>query len=574
MGSATRGAAVTACQSCHIAQARAATTDAHAKASIRGATPAPTCVSCHGSHDVLRRANPRSRTFPANVAAQCASCHDPALRAYMSGVHATIIQTQTGIPAATCTGCHNPHAVRPPNDAGSTVSAGRLSRTCGACHWQAATEYNASTHAALLRRAPEHAPTCVTCHGSHAMARTRADSGPASPARIANTCSSCHADVRLVTQHRLAPSVVTSFRESYHGLAVALRDRRAANCASCHGAHEVLPASDSRSRVHPANIPATCGSCHAGVTSGFARGGIHHAAAAVGHRWVDAVRSMYVLFILGLVGLMFAHNALDFIRRWRDRGRPAAVEAPPAGAAGTHRVFVRFSLNERVQHWVLAASFITLVITGFALKFGWTVPGISPQTGAAIRAWGHRVAAVVFMALSLYHLAYLAGTARGRKIVRDMLPRFEKRRDIFCCAASCMRLGPPSVSDWRDLAQMVRYNLGLTRERPRFGRFTYAEKMEYFALAWGSLVMVATGLVLWFEVPFLNRFPFWSFELATVVHLYEAILATAAIVVWHFYFTIFNPDVFPLSRTMVSGTVGEEEMRREHPRELEERDGP
>ena len=114
----------------------------------------------------------------------------------------------------------------------------------------------------------------------------------------------------------------------------------------------------------------------------------------------------------------------------------------------------------------------------------------------------------------------------------------------------------------------TRNRLGLRPARPRYGRFTYAEKMEYFALLWGGVVMIATGLALWFEVPFLNQFPFWSFQLATVVHYYEAILATLAIVVWHFYFTMLNPDVFPISKAMITGGVTREEMEREHPAEL------
>ena len=114
----------------------------------------------------------------------------------------------------------------------------------------------------------------------------------------------------------------------------------------------------------------------------------------------------------------------------------------------------------------------------------------------------------------------------------------------------------------------MKYNVGLSSEQPRQGRFTYAEKMEYFALVWGGVVMIVTGLVLWFEVPFLNRFPFWSFQLATVVHLYEALLASLAIVVWHFYFTMFNPDVFPLSKVMITGQLTREEMEHEHPEEL------
>ena len=219
---------------------------------------------------------------------------------------------------------------------------------------------------------------------------------------------------------------------------------------------------------------------------------------------------------------------------------------------------------------MLATSFITLVITGFAIKFGWSLPWVPEQAGTIVRAWGRRIAAVVFIGLAVYHVGYLVLTRCGREVAREMWPTFERRANIVCCIGSCLRMGPPSVSDWRDLVQTLRYNLGWTHERPRCGRFSYAEKMEYFALVWGTLVMAVTGAILWFEVPYLNRFPSWSSDPATVVHLYEAILATLAIVVWHFYFTIFNPDVFPLSRTMITGTIGREEMEREHARELDE----
>ena len=558
-----------ACSRCHVQQEDSAGRDQHRRERISGNAQSPTCVTCHGSHDVLPRTDPRSRSFPANVAGRCASCHDPTLREYLEGVHATVIAPMTGEPAATCATCHAPHDVRRADDPASGVSPPRVARTCGACHAQARAEYDMSVHAAAVARGSTHAPSCVSCHASHAIPATRADYAPTSPQRISATCSGCHGDVRLADTHRLPVSVVTDFRSNFHGLAGRLGDRRVANCASCHGAHEIRPSWDPQSRVHPANIPQTCGSCHAGVTSGFARGGIHHAPATLGHRAVDVVRSMYATMIVVVVALMGLHNGLDFARRWRER----KVRIPlQASGAATHSggTYPRFSLNERTQHWVLATSFITLVITGFALKFGWSLPWVPEQAGAIVRAWGHRVAAVVFIGLAVYHVGYLVFTRRGRDVAREMWPTFERRANIACCIGSCLRMGPPSVSDWRDLVQTLRYNLGWTHERPRFGRFSYAEKMEYFALVWGTLVMAVTGAILWFEVPYLNRLPFWSFDLATVVHLYEAILATLAIVVWHFYFTIFNPDVFPLSRTMITGTIGREEMEREHARELDE----
>ncbi len=274
---------------------------------------------------------------------------------------------------------------------------------------------------------------------------------------------------------------------------------------------------------------------------------------------------MYRMMIVGIIGLMVVHNGLDFVRRWKDRTKTVN---PGAVATATDPKYLRFTRNERAQHWLLALSFITLAVTGFMLTMGWSVPGVSGQTGAMLRAGAHRLAAGVLIAVGVYHLGYLAFTTRGRRTIRDMVPKLNRFANVMCCAGSCLRLGPPSTSDWKDVVQMVKYNLGLTRERPQFGRFSYAEKMEYFALVWGTLVMMVTGFALWFEVPFLNRFPFWSFQLVTVVHYYEAILATLAIVVWHFYFTMFNPTVFPISKAMITGEIAREEMEREHSQEL------
>jgi cytochrome b subunit of formate dehydrogenase len=401
----------------------------------------------------------------------------------------------------------------------------------------------------------------VACHGSHGIQRAAEPSSPTSVLQVsAATCGRCHESVGLTGTLRPA-GIVADYRASFHGLAAALGDRRVASCASCHGYHEIRSSRDPQSRISSANLATTCGQCHAGAAPGFARGGIHHSPSTSGHQLADVARTIYRIMIVGIIGLMLLHNGLDFFRRWRDRAGLAAATAD-------HRTYQRFTVNERVQHWMLAGSFITLAVTGFALTQAWPVPWVSAQTGATARAATHRVAAVAFMAIALYHLGYVMFTARGRQMIRAMLPPLHSAANILCCAASFFRLGPPSASDWRALIQTVKYNVGLTSERPRQGRFTYAQKMEYFGLVWGAVLMIATGLPLWFEVPFLNRFPFWSVQLATVVHFYEALLAALAIVVWHFYFTMFNPDVFPMSKAMITGEVTREEMEREHSQEL------
>ena len=449
--------------------------------------------------------------------------------------------------------------------------------TCGSCHKRALQAYLPSIHAVAFRRGTPHTAACVECHGSHSVQAIKNPQSPTSKLLVSTeTCGRCHGSLSLTAMHRLPANVVPDYRASFHGLSAALGDQRVANCASCHSYHEVRPSWDPLSTVNHANLAQTCGACHPGTTASFATGGIHHRPDTPGHKVVDVVRAMYLTMITITIGLMLAHNGLDFWRRARDRWfrrRPKSAQdkpLPPEGEAKIPRAstYLRFSIAERIQHWTLAASFITLALTGFALKYTWNIPGLAAQQGALWRGLLHRGAAVVFIALAVYHVGYMTLTRRGRLNLRALVPRIRSIRDVACRCAACFRLGPPSIPDWRDLIQTVKYNLGLASTRPAMGRFTYAEKMEYFALLWGSVIMIITGLILWFEVPFLNRFKYWVFDLATVVHFFEAVLATLAIIVWHFYFTIFNPHVFPLSKTMLTGKISREEMEREHALEL------
>lgn len=153
------------------------------------------------------------------------------------------------------------------------------------------------------------------------------------------------------------------------------------------------------------------------------------------------------------------------------------------------------------------------------------------------------------VAVSVYHVFYIIFTARGKKLVLDM---WFKKRDAL------------------DLIQIMKYYLGKVKTRPRFGRFSYIEKMEYWAVVWGTVVMGITGGLLWFENTFLPVISNSGMDLATAIHYYEAILASLAIVVWHFYFVIYNPDVYPMNKAWFTGYLTREEMELEHPLELEE----
>lgn len=215
--------------------------------------------------------------------------------------------------------------------------------------------------------------------------------------------------------------------------------------------------------------------------------------------------------------------------------------------------YLRMTANERVQHALLASSFIILVITGFGLKFPesfwvkWIV-AIIGEGAFEIRGLVHRLASVVMVGVSVYHLYYVGFTPRGKQLVKDF---WFRKKDII------------------DLKQSLLYLIGRSQDKPKYGRFSYIEKMEYWAVAWGTIIMGLTGGFLWFENTFLKFIGTTGMDIATAIHYYEAILASLAIVVWHFYFVFINPDVFPMNKAWFKGTLTREEMEHEHPLELE-----
>ncbi len=218
--------------------------------------------------------------------------------------------------------------------------------------------------------------------------------------------------------------------------------------------------------------------------------------------------------------------------------------------------YLRMSKSERIQHFLLFTSFITLILTGFGLKFPeafwvkWIVYIIGDNAFEA-RGVVHRVASIVMIAASLYHVYYILFTERGKQLVRDFLPC---KQDLF------------------DFKDSMLYLIGKSDEKPMLGRFSYIEKMEYWAVVWGTVIMGATGFILWFENTFLKIVGTTGMDISTAIHYYEAILASLAILVWHFYFIFLNPDVAPMNKAWSKGYLTREQMEHEHPLELEELD--
>jgi cytochrome b subunit of formate dehydrogenase len=122
----------------------------------------------------------------------------------------------------------------------------------------------------------------------------------------------------------------------------------------------------------------------------------------------------------------------------------------------------------------------------------------------------------------------------------------------------------PGKHDFSQFKDMISYNLGIKKDPPAFGRFSYVEKAEYWALVWGTGVMILTGFFLWFENFAVKWFPKGFLDVMLIVHYYEAWLAALAVLIWHMYSTIFSPTVYPMNPSWYTGNMPEDMYRHEH----------
>ena len=423
----------------------------------------------------------------------------------------------------------------PASDPKSPIFKFNVPATCAKCHGPIKEEFMQSIHGQAIAHGDSLAPVCTDCHGIHSIKSHLDPNSSVNAANLAQvTCARCHEGVRLSQELGIQGSRASTYLASYHGLASKRGSTIVANCASCHGVHNILPSSDPRSTINRANLIKTCGQCHPGVSEKFTLGKVHVDAplsADIGSKAVRFIRGFYLLMIFGVIGGMVLHNLII----WRRKAIIYRDSEP--------RTITRMTPNQRWQHLTLLLSFFTLVITGFALKYPDSFLSLIPGMGERVRGTVHRIAGVVMIGAGVYHIVYAMFTRGGRKLVLDLLPE---------------------PKDARDVIGVMRYYLGLGGSKPEFKRFNYAEKAEYWALVWGVFVMAATGIALWAKVTVGDHFPRWWLDVATSIHFYEAILATLAIIVWHFYQIFLDPDAYPMNWAWWDGKVSEHHYQEEH----------
>ncbi len=553
-----------ACGDCHSETSQHYLASEHGKAFTTGASPAPGCLSCHRNPVTAG-----SGLAPADLKrAQerlCLNCHlyDESvtsravptagfIASFEHSVHGTALR-RGNARAPNCVDCHGAHDERRGFDTSSFVNKMQVQQVCARCHPSENLKFSLGVHGAAIRKGNRDAPACTDCHGEHSILSPKDPNSPVAAANVsARVCSPCHGSLKLTEKWNLPRDRPKTFADSYHGLAARGGSVVVANCASCHGAHDILPSSNPASRVNHANLAATCGAsgCHPGANARFAVGKVHLTGAAKDSPLIYWIATIYLLLIVGTIGGMLLHNLLDFVRKSKQQMkiRRGEIEEEPTG----HGLYLRMTVSERLQHGALALSFTLLVLTGFMLRYpeAWWVLAIRRLSDRffTLRSLTHRVSAVVMVAASLYHVGYLAFTARGRQLVRDLWWRGK---------------------DLRDAVATLRYNTGVSKQRPEYDRFSYIEKSEYWALVWGTLVMTVTGIVMWFDNTFIRLLTKLGYDVSRTIHFWEAWLAMLAILVWHFYFVIFNPDVYPMNMSWLNGKLTEREMEEEHPLELE-----
>jgi cytochrome b subunit of formate dehydrogenase len=534
------------CGSCHGDVAE--TYRQHGRGMVGQSPNIPTCTACHGTHRILGPDDARSSVNPVNLPGTCGHCHDDStfvarlnikfkhpIRVYRGSVHGQA--TAGGVhTAATCNDCHSTggtaHMILAPGDSRSTINHFNIPHTCGKCHAGIEKDYWEGIHGQLTANGEVDAPICTTCHGEHGILRVSDPRSRVSPYRLAEaTCAPCHESAALNEKYDLPTGRLQSFIDSYHGLKSMTGDRTVANCASCHGVHRILPASDPTSTINPLNLPKTCGGCHPRITPSIAKTPIHSTATGQRTGVPHLIQIIYVFAIAIIIGAMTLHWLIDLFRQIVNVMRQKQVR--------------RMDPDEVIQHTLLAVAFTVLVVTGFALRFykaWWATILFGHEGGYSVRGVIHRGAAVALLVGAFWHIGFLL-TRRGRTFLRDMWPR---------------------RADFEHFFQMIRYNLGRTDRHPRLERFSYVEKAEYWALVWGTAVMAGTGLLLWFDNAAVRFFGKGFLEVMLVVHYYEAWLAFLAILIWHMYATIFNPRVYPMNPSWLTGCMPEQQFIAEH----------
>ncbi len=307
------------CNTCHSEQAAGLTGSVHADGKDHP------CTSCHGdAHSIFPNSDARSAVYPLNVPRTCGNCHSndgmgkkhglaSVYPMYVDSIHGFALSKEGLLVAANCESCHGSHHILSHKNPESPTYKSNIPKTCGSCHAKIDTDFEGGAHGKAIAAGKMKAPVCTDCHTAHSIlqpteAEFRMQSTP--------ICGSCHKD-KLSTYH-----------DTFHSQLGSLGGYvETARCWDCHGAHEILPASDPRSPIAPGNLVVTCGRCHKGANASFVKYQPH--ANARDRKLNPAlyfVRLFMNLLLASTLTFFVIHTILWLIRARYDQIKKRALE--------------------------------------------------------------------------------------------------------------------------------------------------------------------------------------------------------------------------------------------------------
>jgi hypothetical protein len=257
------------CSACHAAVVEEYQKSTHGDLFTKGDLNAPTCTECHTKHTIRNRRDPDSPTFPTNVPNLCAKCHREGQKAairytgsdheiineYTESIHGKGLLKSGLVVTAMCTDCHTSHRELPHTNPESSVNQKNIPKTCGKCHHGIEEQFIQSVHSKLVGKTDKDLPVCNDCHNAHKIRRTDIEGFKLD---IMDKCGRCH------------EKIAKTYFDTYHGKVSQLGYTKTAKCYDCHGSHDILPVSDTRSHLSRENVVKTCQRCHPGATRRFA----------------------------------------------------------------------------------------------------------------------------------------------------------------------------------------------------------------------------------------------------------------------------------------------------------------
>lgn len=543
------------CSNCHAEVSNVYNMSGHGQAFFRKDENAPYCTDCHGTHKTKSRYDDTSPVYRTAIPRLCGNCHSADGKAiqstelkevnaymdYSQTVHGRGLTEKGLLPSAVCTDCHTTHYELKESDERSSVNPKNIPATCATCHKGIYDEYVKSDHGINNDDDSKKYPTCADCHSAHFISDISEDEFMN---EVTHQCGNCHEDLS------------ETYLETYHGKAYTLGYLESAKCSDCHGAHSIYHSSNPKSSISSQNIVETCKKCHPDANARFT-GYLTHAT----HHDKTKYPILYYTFwgmtflLIGVFGFFGLHLLL-----WLPRSiQGIRHKRKHRETLGPKYYIKRFNTGQRMTHLFVIISFLLLALTGIMLKFA-AMPWASTLAKllGGVHAAGniHRFAAVITFGYFIFHVVSLTRLKIKRKIPIGQFI-FGKNSLMF------------NKQDLVDFWNTLKWFFG-RGPRPSYGRWTYWEKFDYFAVFWGVAVIGFSGLILWFPEFFTQVFPGWLINVAMIIHSDEALLAVGFIFTIHFFNTHLRPDAFPMDTVIFTGTVPYEEFKHDRPREFEE----